>query len=91
MWTTRLIQQYAQRQPTNISRLGQLKLDVDAWLLSKWGRRFRVTLLAATISVYPCYRLLVNGPLVGRASEWRTPQEELPPHLQELVNEVGTF
>ena len=91
MWTTRALRRVVQSQPPRISKFAQYKIAADEWLLTTWGRRLRVGLLAATITVYPCYRLLVNGPFVRRAAEWRTPQEALPPHLQELVDEVCLF
>ncbi|CAD5222217.1 unnamed protein product [Bursaphelenchus xylophilus] len=64
-----------------------ITLPLDKWILSTWGRRFRIGTLAATVTVYPIYYLIVNGPLAKYRFKTKVDADSiLPERLEKLVS-----
>jgi hypothetical protein len=62
------------------------KEQADRWILTKWGRRFRIGLLAGTIVAYPVYHLISHGPVLNFVfSKKYNVNYNIPAHLQLLV------
>uniref|UniRef100_A0A7E4VRL5 Transmembrane protein n=1 Tax=Panagrellus redivivus TaxID=6233 RepID=A0A7E4VRL5_PANRE len=60
----------------------------NAWIIGKWGRRFRIGLLAGTVVVYPVGYLITHGPLHKYFFEKNHSVDfNLPEHLQRLTLE----
>ncbi|VDM48126.1 unnamed protein product [Toxocara canis] len=57
------------------------------WLSSKWGHRFRIGLLGATVVTYPIGTLLINGPLLNYTFPLRhKTSDDLPQRLKEIID-----
>jgi hypothetical protein len=54
--------------------------------MSSWGRRAKIAILTATVSIYPIGYVIFNGPLLNRTFKRRyNVDEDVPEHLKALV------
>uniref|UniRef100_A0AC34QKP8 Transmembrane protein n=1 Tax=Panagrolaimus sp. JU765 TaxID=591449 RepID=A0AC34QKP8_9BILA len=65
------------------------KEKANIWIISKWGRRFRIGLLAGTVVIYPVYHLITNGPLLGYlfSKKHNVDSYDSVPYLKKIVDQ----
>ncbi|GMR41336.1 hypothetical protein PMAYCL1PPCAC_11531, partial [Pristionchus mayeri] len=74
------------RTPRVLSRYRAWNARATDWLMdTKWGKRARLGLLAATVVGYPSMAILWNGPMVKYTFPLRHSYEQLTPRLEEIV------
>ncbi|CAD5216925.1 unnamed protein product [Bursaphelenchus okinawaensis] len=61
---------------------------LDKWILSPWGRKFRIGVLGATVVIYPTYYMIANGPMVKSRFKAKVDADStLPERLDRIVTQ----